>query len=180
MSMSTCDNRDIEISEERLQRIGVILLAMVILFAAIGALTSPRDENGKPVLLLPEVKAFEDYRHSAQSWLEQMTLLDTEIAEVLGDQAAGDLFTRSQQAQQMLQRAVNLAKDIDQAKVPAAAAGIHDKLSETGMSYLDAARLTMRWVGAPEEAARAVVDEKLEQSRNGRNTLQENQWLQMP
>ncbi len=178
--MSVCDNGEIEISEERLQRIGVILLAAAIIFAVIGAFTSPRDENGKPVLLLPEVKAFEDYRRSAQSWLEQMTLLDTEIAGILGEQASGDLFTKSRQAQQMLQRAVSLAKEIDQAKVPAAAAGIHDQLSETGMSYLDAARLTMRWVGAPDEATRAAVDEKLEQSRNGRSTLQENQWLQMP
>lgn len=176
--MSLYDNAEIETSEERLQRMGIILLVVVVLFAVIGALTSPRDENGNPVLLLPEVKAFEDYRRSARSWLEQMALLDTEIAGVLADQAAGDLFTRSRQAQQMLQRAVNLAKEIDQAKVPAAAAGIHDQLSKTGLYYLDAARLTMRWVGAPEEATRAAIDEKLEQSRNERSTLQENQWLQ--
>ena len=75
--MSPFDNAEIEISEERLQRIGLILLAAVILFTTIGAFTSPRDENGKPVLLLPEVKAFEDYRRSARSWLEQMTLLDS-------------------------------------------------------------------------------------------------------
>lgn len=178
--MSPYGNAEIEISEERLQRMGIILLVAVILFAAIGAFTSPRDANGQPVLLLPEVKAFEDYRRSARSWLEQMTLLDTEITGVLGERASGDLFTRSRQAQQMLQRAVNLAKEIDQAKVPAAAAGIHDQLSETGLYYLDAARLTMRWVGAPEEATRAAIDEKLEQSRNARSTLQGNQWLQTP
>jgi len=178
--MSPCDNAEIEISEERLQRMGIILLVAVILFAAIGAITSPRDENGKPVLLLPEVKAFEDYRRSAQSWLEHMTLLDTEIAGVLGEQSSGDLFTRSRQAQQMLQQAITLAKEIDQAKIPAAAAGIHDQLSETALYYLDAARLTMRWVGAPEESTRAAIDEKLEQSRNERGALQENQWLQMP
>lgn len=178
--MSPYDNAVIEISEEGLQRMGTILLVAVILFAAIGAFASPRDENGKPVLLLPEVKAFEDYRRSARSWLEQMTLLDSEIAGVLGETASGDLFTRSRQAQQMLQRAVNLAKEIDQAKVPAAAAGIHDQLSETGLYYLDAARLTMRWVGAPEETTRAAIEEKLDQSRNARSSLQENQWLQTP
>lgn len=178
--MSPCDSAEIDISEERLQRMGIILLVAIILFAAIGAFTSPRDENGKPVLLLPEVKAFEDYRRSARSWLEQMTLLDTEITGVLGEEASGDLFTRSRQAQQMLQRAVNLAKEIDQAKVPAAAAVINDQLSETGMYYLDAARFTMRWVGAPEEATRAAIEKKLEHSRNIRSVLQENQWLQMP
>ena len=63
--MSPFDNAEIEISEERLQRIGIVLLAAVIFFAAIGAFSSPRDENGKPVLLLPDVKAFEDYRRSS-------------------------------------------------------------------------------------------------------------------
>ncbi|GAP13173.1 hypothetical protein LARV_00924 [Longilinea arvoryzae] len=178
--MSLYDNAEIEISKERIKCIGIILLAAVILFAVIGWLTSPQDENGKPVLLLPEVKAFEDYRRSARSWLEQMTLLDSEIAGVLGEQVSGDLFTRSRQAQQMLQRAVNLANEIDQAKVPAAAAGIHDQISATGLFYLDVARLTMRWVGAPEEPTRESINEKLEQSRNGRSALQENQWMRTP
>lgn len=178
--MSPYDNAEIEISAERLQRIGMILLAAGILFTVIGGFTSPQSENGKPVLLLPEVKAFEDYRRSAQIWLEQMSLLDSEIVSILSDQDSGDLFTRSRQAQQMLQRAVNLANDIDQAKVPAAATGIHDQLSATGLSYLDTARLTMRWVGAPEEATKAALDKKLAQSRNGYSALQENKWLRKP
>ena len=171
---------EIEISEEQLQRIGLILLVFVVVFAMIGGFASPLDENGKPVLLLPEVKSFEDYRRSGSGWLDQMAVLDSEISGVLSGENSGDLFTQSRQAQQMLQRAVNLAKELDQVNVPAAAAGIHDQMYRTAMTYLDTARLTMRWIGAPEEATRQQIGVKLEQARNGRNALKENQWLKQP
>lgn len=179
--MSPSDNlSEIEISEQQLQRIGLILLALAVIFAVIGGFTSPLDENGKPVLLLPEVKSFEDYRRSGREWLEQMLVLDSELSGILSSENSGDLFTQSKQAQQMLQRAVTLAKEIDQVNVPAAAVGIHDQLYATSMAYLETARLTMRWIGAPEEATKQQIKAKLEQARSGRNALKENQWLKQP
>ena len=176
----SANSSEIEISEEQLQRAGLILLSLAVVFAIIGGFASPLDENNKPVLLLPEVKFFEDYRQSGRGWLDQMSVLDAEISGALGDGNSGDLFTRSRQAQQMLQHAVNLAKEIDQVKVPSAAVGIHDQIYTTAMAYLETARLTMRWVGAPEEATRQQIDEKHEQARNGQNALKENQWLKQP
>lgn len=179
--MSPSDNlSDIEISEQQLQRISLILLALAVILAVIGGFASPLDENGKPVLLLPEVKSFEDYRQSGRDWLDQMLVLDSEISGVLSGENSGDLFTQSRQAQQMLQRAVNLAKEIDQVNVPAAAAGIHDQLYTTSIAYLEAARLTMRWIGAPEETTKQQIGVKLGQARSGRNALKENQWLKQP
>ena len=172
--------KEIEISEERLQRIGLIILALAVIFAIIGGFTSPLDKNGKPVLLLPEVKAFEDYRRSGQGWLEQMALLDTEIDGVLAGDNSGDLFTQSRQAQNMLQHAVNLAKDIDQAVVPAAAAGIQEQLYAASIAYLEASRLTMRWVSAPDNAQNEQIMTKLGQALQARITLEDNPWLSQP
>jgi hypothetical protein len=179
--LSSSDSpKEIEISEERLQRIGLIILALAVIFAVIGGFTSPLDENGKPVLLLPEVKAFEDYRRSGRDWLEQMVVLDTEIDGVLAGDVSGDLFTQSRQAQQMLQHAVSLAKDIDQAVVPAAAAGIHEQLYSASMAYLEVSRQTMRWVSAPEDAQKEQIITKLDQARKARNALEDNPWLNQP
>jgi hypothetical protein len=172
--------KEIEISEERLQRIGLIILALAVAFAVIGGFTSPLGENGKPILLLPEVKAFEDYRRSGQGWLEQMVVLDTEINGVLASDNSGDLFTQSRQAQQMLQHAVNLAKDIDQAIVPAAAAGIHEQLYAASMAYLEVSRLTMCWVSAPDNAQKEQIMTKIGQARQARITLEDNPWLNQP
>ncbi len=179
--MSSSDSpKEIEISEERLQRIGLIILALAVIFAVIGGFTSPVDEKGKPVLLLPEVKAFEDYRRSGQDWLQQMVVLDTEIDGVLAGDNSGDLFTQSRQAQQMLQHAVNLAKDIDQAVVPAAAAGIHEQLYVAAMAYLEVSRLTMRWVSAPDIAQKEQINTKLDEARLARKGLEDNPWLNQP
>jgi hypothetical protein len=171
---------DIEVSEELLQRAGLILLAILLVFTVIGAFTSPLDENGKPVLLLPEVKAFEDYRLSGNLWINQMTDLDAQISGVLANEHAGDLFTQSRQAQQMLQNAVSLAKEIDQVDAPIAAAGIQEQFYATVMVYLETARLTMRWVTAPEEDLKQEIEQKLGQARSRRATLEKNQWLTQP
>ena len=179
--MSSSDSpKEIEISEERLQRIGLIILALAVIFSVIGGFTSPLEEKGKPVLLLPEVKAFEDYRRSGQDWLQQMVVLDTEIDGVLAGDNSGDLFTQSRQAQQMLQHAVNLAKDIDQAVVPAAAAGIHEQLYSASMAYLEVSRQTMRWVSAPDNAQKEQINTKLDEARQARITLEDNPWLNQP
>jgi hypothetical protein len=179
--LSSSDNpKEIEISEERLQRIGFIILALAVIFVVIGGFTSPLDENGKPVLLLPEVKAFEDYRRSGRDWLQQMAVLDTEIDGVLAGDNSGDLFTQSRQAQQMLQHAVNLAKDIDQAVVPAAAAGIHEQLYAAAMAYLEVSRQTMRWVSAPDNAQKEQITISLNKARQARITLEDNPWLTRP
>ena len=69
MTMNNPCETEIRISEDKLQKFGLILLGFAVLFTIIGAFVSPLDEQGKPVLLLPEVKAVEDYRRSAQTWI---------------------------------------------------------------------------------------------------------------
>jgi hypothetical protein len=166
--------------ERRLYWIGAFLLLLVIVFTMLGAIVSPNDENGRPVLLLPDVKAFEDYRRLAHGWLDRLEGLDSEISSVLSESDQGDLFTQSRNAQQLLQDAVNLAQEIDRVKVPAAAAGIHDQLYATALAYLEIARLTVRWVGVPEETQKDAIKSKLDQSRAARISLEKSPWLNPP
>jgi hypothetical protein len=171
---------DFTISETRVQQIGIISLVLMILFTAIGYFVSPRDENDQPVLLLPEVKAFDDYRMKTQDWLIQINTLDGEIASILSGTSHGDLFSQSHQTQQMLQHAVELTKDIDQVKVPAAASGIHEQMYSTSMAYLEVARMVMRWIGAPEQATKDQIDVKLTQVRQNKSALEKSQWINRP
>ncbi len=67
MTVNNPGNPEIHISEEKLQKFGLVLLGIAVLFTIIGAMVSPLDDQGKPVLLLPEVKEVEDYRRSAQT-----------------------------------------------------------------------------------------------------------------
>jgi hypothetical protein len=92
----------------------------------------------------------EDYRRSAQDWVSELSVLDGEIANVLAAQQQGDLFSQSRSAQQTLQHAVELAQEVDRAKVPPIGMGLHEQLLSTTMSYLEAARSALQWVSAPE------------------------------
>ena len=56
---------EIQISEEKLQKLGWMLLSLAVIFTLIGAFVSPMDKQGKPVLLLPEVKAVEIDRYKS-------------------------------------------------------------------------------------------------------------------
>jgi len=97
---------EINLSQDKLQKAGVVLLCLVLVLSGIGWCVSPKDNDGRPILLSPEVKAMEDYRRSAQTWMDQLRALDSEIAGLLQTDRAGDLFTQSRQAQQMLEHAV--------------------------------------------------------------------------
>lgn len=172
--------KEIQISEEKLQQLGVIVLILVVVFTILGGLTSPHDESGKPVLLLPEVKAFEDYRGAARDWLIELNNLDGEISGLISEEGQGDLFTQSRQAQHMLQHAVELTQEIDQVRPPAAAAVIHEQVYSASMAYLEVARMAMQWVGAPEDTKKDEIKVKFEQVRNLKAVLEGNQWLNKP
>jgi hypothetical protein len=179
MTLNNQDEPEIHIPEERLHKFGIVLLGIAVLFTIIGVMVSPLDDQGKPVLFLPEVKAVEDYRRSAQSWMTRLTALDGEIAQVIDMHQHGDLFTQSRSAQQTLQHAVDLAQQVDRARVPPIGMGLHEKMLSTTLSYLEAARSALQWVGAPEKNNQDSAVQKLAEARRMKSDMEENQWLEI-
>jgi hypothetical protein len=171
---------EILIPEFWLQRVGFFLLGLVVLFVLIGLLVSPLDGQGKPVLLLPEVKAIGDYRRALQSYLVEIASLDGEIAAILAVDRQGDLFTQSLNAQQALEHAVRLAQQVDRTQTPPIAAGIHAELLNVNMAYLEAARAALQWVSAPQEENREAARQVLNQARVMNAGLEVNTWLTSP
>ena len=51
-----------------------LMLPLALFLAVLGALSSPRDAQGRPLLLLPDVKAVEEYRRSMSSATADMQL----------------------------------------------------------------------------------------------------------
>ena len=177
MTVNKPGNPEIHISEEKLQKFGLVLLGIAVLFTIIGAIVSPLDDQGKPVLLLPEVKEVEDYRRSAQTWISELTVLDGEIAHVIATEQQGDLFSQSRSAQQTLQHAVELAQQVDRTRVPPIGMGLHAQMLATTLSYLEAARSALQWVSTPEKNNLDQAVQKLKDSRKMKANLEENQWL---
>lgn len=171
------DHPEIHISTERLQKMGWVLLGLAVLFTIIGAIASPLDEQGRPILLLPEVKAVEDYRQLAHGWLSEMTVVEQEIADCMTTEQNVDLFSQSRDAQRTLQRAVKLAQQVERAKVPPIGMENHEQMLSTAMSYLEAARSMLQWVSTPEEENWEAAVGKLAEARQMKSEMENHSWL---
>ncbi len=153
-----------------------LLLPLALILTIVGALSSPRDAQGQPLLLLPDVKAVEDYRLSMSSATTNLQLLDGEIAALLAGQNS-DLFTQSRQAQTAFEHALRIAQEIDVQLAPPALDGLRGAAASTASAYLEAARLALRWVSLPQEANRTAAENGLAQARQQLKTLEESKWL---
>jgi hypothetical protein len=180
MNDSNSTSPVINLSEAIIHKIGWILLAICLVFIIIGGFVSPVDDQDRPILLLPDVKAVEAYRQSAQGWIDNMSVLDSEISALLSSEPQGDLFFISRMAQQTLQDAVELAQEIDRKNVPPIAMGVHEQFVSTSLIYLEAARQTMQWVGSPQETIHIDAVSALDEARMMKNSLEENLWLITP
>jgi hypothetical protein len=178
--MNNTSESEILISEEKLQKFNWILLCLTILFTIIGVFVSPLDDQGKPVLFLPEVKALEDYRHTAQGWFSELSILDGEIANMLSAKQPGDLFLQSRAAQQTLQHAVELVQQVDRTRIPPIGIGLQEQMLSTSMSYLEAARNVLKWVSLPDDSNLEQAIQQLADSRMLKSELERNPWMNTP
>jgi len=156
--------------------LGWLLLPLGLFLTVLGALVSPQDVQGRPILLLPDVKAVEDYRRSVSSATTGLRLLDGEIAALLTDQTP-DLFTQSRQAQAAFEHALHIAQDIDIQAAPPALDGLRGAAAGTASAYLEAARSTLRWVSLPQEDNHKAAEDGLAQARQELKSLEESKWL---
>jgi hypothetical protein len=161
--------------ETRLSR-GWLLIPLALFLTAVGVLASPRDAQGRPLLLLPDVKAVEDYRRSINNSTAGLRLLDGEIAALLAGQNP-DLFTQSRQAQSTIEHALHIAQDIDLKAAPPALDDLRRAAASTASAYLEASRLALRWVSLPQESYHSVAENGLGQARQQLKTLEESKWL---
>jgi hypothetical protein len=174
----TNESESLEVDLDPLQRAGILLLILAVIFASIGYFVSPHDEAGKPILLLPEVKQMEAYRRSSLAWIEDFHNLDRQVTTIDANQQ-GDLFSQSREAQSALQLAVQLAQEIDRTEFPPSAVSLHEQMAATSLAYLEAARAMMIWVGAPEASKWAQLDQNLVLARQSLETLEKSKWLEI-
>ena len=154
-----------------------LLLPLGLLLFLLGWLDSPRDAQGQPLLLLPDVKAVEDYRRAARDNAAGLRLLDGEIAALLVGQSQ-DLFTQSRQAQTAFEHALAISQKIDTQAAPPALDGLREASAQTASAYLEASRLALRWVSLPQELRRSAAEDQLAQAQQELQTLEESQWIQ--
>jgi hypothetical protein len=152
---------------------GLVVLVLIIL----GCFISPRDDGNRPILLLPDIKAVEDYRQSISNWHDRMLTLDTQIATVLSGKFGSDLFRKSREAQKVVDTAIELAQEVDRQAVPTAAIPAKSLLAQAANAYLEASRAMLQWVTAPTVENLASAQQTLTQARQPLDELEQSEWI---
>ena len=155
----------------------LVILAMLVLLA-IGGIASPRNEDGRPLLLLPDVRSVEDYRRLAREMDKQLLLVDGKIAATLGGNV-DDLFDQTRRAQDAFEQILHISEELDRQDAPPALMGLKDDLNQTAISYLEATRLTLRWLSIPNQTNSEEAQAKLTDAQAKLTELEKSQWLQM-
>ncbi|PKO11496.1 MAG: hypothetical protein CVU39_28975, partial [Chloroflexi bacterium HGW-Chloroflexi-10] len=87
------------------------IIPVLLVFLILGYAFSPTDQDGRPILLLPDIRAVEEYRVAIVRWREQAQELDTQISTILSGKYGDDLFTRSRESQKMIDAGVRLIQN---------------------------------------------------------------------
>lgn len=153
---------------------GSVLTIVVLL--VLGYLFSPRDRDNRPILLLPDVKAVEDYRVALVRWQIQARDLDSQISTILSGRFGADLFTTSREAQKMIDAGVRLLSDIEQQKTPTVATPARAMAIRMASEYLEAARATLVWTTTPTDSNFNTTQVHLEAARNLLSELEASEW----
>lgn len=151
-------------------------LVVVVMFV-IGLLISPLDKSNRPILMLPDIKAVEDYRQSISTWHSQMLSLDADIASVLSGKFGSDLFEKSREAQKIMDKAISIARDVDSQSAPTAAYPAKSLLVKSTGAYLEASRAMLQWVTTPTSDNLALAQNALQVARQTLDHLEQSEWI---
>lgn len=157
-----------------------LALGLIALCYLRGDAVTPRDAQGRPLLYSPGVRAAVQYQHALRSWTAEMAALDAQLTVVLGSGDLGDparLYEVGSAVERLAAQATELAREVVFAIPPPALAGLHDQARQAALAVMDAADLTARWVGAPDEATYRSAVSALGLARSLRVQLEQSRWV---
>jgi hypothetical protein len=154
----------------------VLVVTAIVLLTLVGYQSSPIDEAGHPVLLLPDVRAVELYRRNAVRWASEWKAMSADLEQVFSDDDL-QLLTRSRQAQRAFDRAVALAQEVDGTEAPSALLGLQEQATANSNTYIEASATLARWLSAPTDENRAAAEMALANARAVLAVLEANEWI---
>jgi hypothetical protein len=172
----------LRISRRTLRTVTGIVLAVAGLAGlyGLGVVVTPQDEGGHPLILSPSLRATERYRSRVRGWAARMADLDGRLTALLGEETTAgqmELYTQSQEMQEIGETAANLAHETDVVEVPVALVALRQQVRAAAAGYLESALLTARWLGAPSEEGRRQALEVLRAARALRVQIERSRWL---
>ena len=151
--------------------------AALLIFGVLGWFNSPLSLDGRPVLLLPDVKRVETYRLQASRWVKQLSALEGQSAVLLSGNRS-DPLTLSRKAQRLYLDSIGLFEEVDTSLVPQVLTGVHQRIQECVQGQLEVTQNLLLWTSDPNELTHAAALTSLESLREEIAALKNNAWMQ--
>jgi len=168
---------------KRVLQIVVWVVATVMLGAGLyglGTMVTPRNSDGRPLVLSPSLRATERYRVRAVRWVVEGMEVDHRLTVLLAEDAETDpteLYTLGREMQAVGEDIARLANEIRTVEVTVALVGLQESAVRAADAYLETAVLTSRWLSAPSEAGRQEALVSLQAAGEQLSELEQNRWL---
>jgi len=166
---------EIEIPREAIY-VTLIVIVLVV-FGAIGNAVSPRDEENRPVLLLPDVRAVEQYRAATETWVSEWVALDKQLRSILDAPLGNDLLGQSRKSQQAFDQALDLSRAVESNESPSSLIGLSAQTRNAAVAYLNAAMAVARFISAPTPDNRIDASSNVGIAGRALQQLQANEWM---
>lgn len=154
----------------------VLIVCTVTVLTLLGYHASPRDETGRPVLLLPDVRAVDLYRRNAVRWANEWQAIEDNLEQVLTEDGR-QLLLRSRQAQRAFDQAVALAQEVDGTEAPSALLGLHEQAVANSDAHIQAGAAIARWLSAPTSENRVAAETALAGASASQATFASSEWI---
>ena len=166
---------EIEIPREAIYVTLIVILLVV--FGAIGNAVSPRDGENRPVLLLPDVRAVEQYRAATETWVGEWVALDKQLRSILDAPLGNDLLGQSRKSQQAFDQALELSRAVESNESSSSLIGLSAQARNAASAYLNAAMAVARFVSAPTPDNRIDASANVTIAGRALQELQANEWM---
>ncbi len=173
----------LRISKTIIRAVAWIALAIAVIGAlrAVGVSVTPRDERGRPVLLVPSLWATNQYRKQVQGWIVEMEEVNGRLSALLEQDVdaanSTELYLQGEEMQNVGEKAISVDQRIAFEESPVSMVGLRDQAKAAAAACLESAVLASRWLNAPSEAGRREASESLEGACLLREELVGSRWL---
>jgi hypothetical protein len=176
--------RAVQVVTASLACVGLIALALL------GWANSPHDVGGRPLLLSPERREVLYYLEAAGAWAETLAEAgvsldsltpveppapeDSSLPQLPApEEQASDLYDRVRQARLARAALEDLAREVEQRRVPEAMAGLHSLVTRALEAHLAWAEAMLAHVGAPDSVDAAELGQLRADAHEALQTLEE-------
>lgn len=161
---------------------GWIALALAIIggLYALGDHITPRDDDGRPVIWSPSIRAMERYRARALKWTKAMVEIDHRLAALLAEEASNTssaIYAQEREIAEVGEKAVSLERQVIETETPIALLGLRERASASAVAYREAARLTAQYLNNPESDYLNSAMAALEEATKARREMEQSRWL---